>query len=166
LNALCPCPEAKDLLDREKHGLSFEEAERFFEPRDDYLEICGTQHSEVEALFVAIGAIERGLVVIVYMLGSARSLLRARPGRSRRASVRADDLRRRPHGPGGRIVRLARPHSPVDEEMERDYWAEPQVTETKTSPKFFLRPSGAALAVTRVEKYLIALPAGCSDALR
>ena len=58
--------DAKDLLNREKHGISFVEARRLFESGDDYLEIFDSEHSVFEDRFIAIGPIERGLVVIVY----------------------------------------------------------------------------------------------------
>lgn len=58
--------DAKDLLNQEKHGVSFGEARSLFESEVDYLEIFDSEHSDVEDRFVAIGPIERGLVVIVY----------------------------------------------------------------------------------------------------
>ena len=58
--------DAKDLLNREKHGISFEEARRLFESGVDYLEIFDSEHSDFEDRFIAIGPIEQGLVVIVY----------------------------------------------------------------------------------------------------
>lgn len=45
--------DTKDLLNQEKHGVSFVAARRLFE-------------SGVEDRFIAIGPIERGLVVVVY----------------------------------------------------------------------------------------------------
>ena len=58
--------DAKDLLNQEKHGISFVEARRLFESGVDYLEIFDSEHSDFEDRFIAIGPIERGLVVIVY----------------------------------------------------------------------------------------------------
>ena len=58
--------DAKDLLNQEKHGISFEEARRLFESGVDYLEIFDTEHSDSEDRFIAIGPIERGVVVVVY----------------------------------------------------------------------------------------------------
>jgi len=58
--------DAKDLLNREKHGISFAEARKLFESGVDYLEIFDREHSDSEDRFIAIGPIERGLVVIVY----------------------------------------------------------------------------------------------------
>jgi len=58
--------DAKDLLNQEKHGLSFAEARSLFESDLDYLEIFDSEHSDIEDRFIAIGPIERGLVVIVY----------------------------------------------------------------------------------------------------
>jgi len=49
-----------------KHGLSFAEAQRLFESGVDYLEIFDAEDSEFEDRFLAIGPIDRGLVVVVY----------------------------------------------------------------------------------------------------
>ena len=57
---------AKDLSNQRKHGVSFEEARRLFESGVDYLEIYDAEHSEVEDRFLAIGPIDRGIVVVVY----------------------------------------------------------------------------------------------------
>jgi uncharacterized DUF497 family protein len=57
--------DAKDLLNQEKHGVSFLEARSLFESEVDYLEIFDSEHSDFEDRFIAIGPIERGLVVIV-----------------------------------------------------------------------------------------------------
>jgi len=48
---------------RGKLGL---EARSLFESEVDYLEIFDSEHSDFEDRFIAIGPIERGLVVIVY----------------------------------------------------------------------------------------------------
>lgn len=58
--------EAKDLSNQRKHGLSFAEARQLFESGADYLEIFDIEHSEFEDRFIAIGPIDRGLVVVVY----------------------------------------------------------------------------------------------------
>ena len=58
--------DAKDLLNQEKHGVSFVEARRLFESGVDYLEIFDSEHSDFEDRFIAIGPIDRGLVVVVY----------------------------------------------------------------------------------------------------
>ena len=58
--------EAKDRSNQRKHGLSFAEAQRLFESDADYLELFDAEHSELEDRFIAIGPIDRGLVVIVY----------------------------------------------------------------------------------------------------
>lgn len=58
--------DAKDLSNQQKHGLSFQEARRLFESGVDYLEIFDAEHSESEDRFIAIGAIDRRLVVVVY----------------------------------------------------------------------------------------------------
>jgi len=58
--------DAKDLSNQRKHGVSFAEAQRLFESGADYLEIFDAEHSEFEDRFIAIGPIDRGLVVVVY----------------------------------------------------------------------------------------------------
>ena len=57
---------AKDRSNRRKHGVSFAEAQRLFESGVDYLEIFDEAHSELEDRFIAIGPIDRGIVVVVY----------------------------------------------------------------------------------------------------
>jgi len=58
--------DAKDRSNQNKHGVSFAEAQRLFESSDDYLEIFDAEHSEAEDRFIAIGPIDRGIVVVVY----------------------------------------------------------------------------------------------------
>ena len=58
--------DAKDRSNQKKHGVSFVEAQRLFESSDDYLEIFDVEHSEAEDRFIAIGPIDRGIVVVVY----------------------------------------------------------------------------------------------------
>jgi uncharacterized protein len=58
--------EAKNLENRRKHGLSFEEAQELFASGTDYLEIFDEAHAEFEDRFIAIGPIARGLVLIVW----------------------------------------------------------------------------------------------------
>jgi uncharacterized DUF497 family protein len=58
--------DGKDLSNQQKHGLSFTEARRLFESGANYLEIFDAAHSELEDRFIAIGSIDRGLVVVVY----------------------------------------------------------------------------------------------------
>ncbi len=58
--------DAKDLSNQRKRGLSFAEAQRLFESGAEYLEIFNAEHSEFEDHFIAIGPIDRGLVVVVY----------------------------------------------------------------------------------------------------
>ncbi|MGY6555230.1 MAG: BrnT family toxin [Wenzhouxiangella sp.] len=58
--------DAKDRSNQKKHGLSFSEASRLFEGGQDYLEIFDAAHSDIEDRFIAIGAIDRGVAVVVY----------------------------------------------------------------------------------------------------
>ncbi len=56
----------KNLINQQKHGVSFEEARGLFESGVDYLEVFDYKHSDFEDRFIAVGPIERGLVVVVY----------------------------------------------------------------------------------------------------
>jgi uncharacterized DUF497 family protein len=56
----------KDRLNRENHGVSFDEAKELFSGDDDYLEIYDVEHSYDEDRFIGIGAIHCGLVLVVY----------------------------------------------------------------------------------------------------
>ena len=57
---------AKDLSNQRKHGLSFGEAKQLFESGGDYLDIFDADHSATEDRFIAIGAVDRGIVAVVY----------------------------------------------------------------------------------------------------
>lgn len=58
--------EAKNVSNRKRHGVSFEEARRLFTQSGAYLEIFDEVHSGEEDRFIAIGPISRGLVLVVY----------------------------------------------------------------------------------------------------
>ncbi len=58
--------EAKNLENRRKHGLSFEEAKNLFAGESDYLEIFDEAHSGTEDRFIAIGPVLRGLILVVW----------------------------------------------------------------------------------------------------
>lgn len=58
--------EAKELANRRKHGISFEEAKELFTSGSDYLEIFDEAHSDFEDRFIAIGPITRGIVLIAW----------------------------------------------------------------------------------------------------
>lgn len=58
--------DAKDVLNQRKHGLSFAEARRLFEPGTERLEIFDAEHSEAEDRFIAIGPIGSRLIVVVF----------------------------------------------------------------------------------------------------
>jgi uncharacterized protein len=57
--------DAKNLANQKKHGVSFEEASRLFTSGAEYLEIFDDHHSDEEERFIAIGPIERGVVLVV-----------------------------------------------------------------------------------------------------
>ena len=58
--------ESKNRVNQKKHRVSFEEASDLFYRGDDYLEIFDDTHSAEEDRFIAIGPIDRGLVLVVY----------------------------------------------------------------------------------------------------
>jgi len=58
--------EAKNLSNRQNHGLGFAEAAELFESGVEYLEVFDVDHSESEDRFIAIGPIARGLIVVIY----------------------------------------------------------------------------------------------------
>ncbi len=57
---------AKEEANKEKHGLSFDEASELFASGTDFLEIYDEEHSDDEDRFIAIGPIQAGIVVVVY----------------------------------------------------------------------------------------------------
>ena len=57
---------SKDLANRAKHGVSFEEAKGLFESGVDYLELFDAEHSLDEDRFFAIGPIQKGVVLVVW----------------------------------------------------------------------------------------------------
>lgn len=59
--------ESKNVANRRKHGVSFEEASELFSSGVDYLENFDESHSELEDRFIAIGPIVRGLILVVWM---------------------------------------------------------------------------------------------------
>ena len=58
--------DVKDRSNQRKHGLSFAEARQLFESSDDYLEIFDVTHSGSEDRFIAVGPIDRGIIVVVF----------------------------------------------------------------------------------------------------
>lgn len=58
--------EAKNLANRRKHGVSFEEAAKLLSSSSDYLEIYDEAHSNFEDRFISIGPIEGGLILVVW----------------------------------------------------------------------------------------------------
>lgn len=56
----------KDKVNREKHGLSFDEVTELFTAGTDFLEIYDEEHSDEENRLIAIGPIRTGVVVVVY----------------------------------------------------------------------------------------------------
>lgn len=58
--------EVKNLENRRKHGLSFEEAAELFASGVDYLEIFDEAHSISEDRFIAIGPVTGGIILVVW----------------------------------------------------------------------------------------------------
>jgi len=57
---------AKNLANQKSHGISFQEASELFTTGVDYLELFDDAHSDEEDRFIAIGPIQRGLVLVVW----------------------------------------------------------------------------------------------------
>jgi uncharacterized DUF497 family protein len=57
---------AKDVANRRRHGISFEEVEELFTSDVEYLEIFDDEHSQDEDRFIAIGPIAQGVILVVY----------------------------------------------------------------------------------------------------
>lgn len=58
--------EAKSAANRQKHGVSFEEAQELLLSEDEHLVIFDEEHSIDEDRFISIGPIRRGLVLVVW----------------------------------------------------------------------------------------------------
>jgi len=58
--------DAKDEANQSKHGISFAEAKTLFESGADHLVLFDADHSESEDRFIAIGAIEHGIVLVAF----------------------------------------------------------------------------------------------------
>lgn len=56
----------KDRANRERHGVSFDEASGLFRSGNDYLEIYDEEHSGEEDRFIGIGPIPSGVIVVIY----------------------------------------------------------------------------------------------------
>ena len=61
---------------------------------------------------------------------------------------------------GGRVVRLAHTHSLVDEDIEHDYWAEPQASVNSDFTRILFTSNWGRSGTEGVETYMIALPDG------
>lgn len=57
---------AKDQANRERHGVAFDEVAVLFTSGVEQLEIYDEEHSDDEDRFIAVGPIERGVIVVVY----------------------------------------------------------------------------------------------------
>ena len=59
--------DEQNIANRKKHGLSFEDAAELFTSGRDYLEFFDAAHSEMEDRFIAIGHIQRGVALVVWV---------------------------------------------------------------------------------------------------
>ena len=57
---------AKNDENIDKHGISFDEASKLLLATADSMEVFDNAHSDEEDRFVAIGAIARGIIVVVF----------------------------------------------------------------------------------------------------
>jgi uncharacterized DUF497 family protein len=56
----------KDKANRQKHGLSFREAQELFTSGIEFLEIYDEEHADEEDRFIAIGPIRSGIIMVIY----------------------------------------------------------------------------------------------------
>lgn len=56
----------KDKANQAKHHVSFSEASELLKSGSDYLELFDPEHSDSEERFIAIGPIQRGVVLVVW----------------------------------------------------------------------------------------------------
>jgi hypothetical protein len=66
---------------------------------------------------------------------------------------------------GGRVVRLAHTHSLVDEDMEHDYWAEPQASVNQDFSKVLFTTNWGRSGSDEVEMFMIELPPSWFESL-
>lgn len=87
--------DGKDRANQKKHGIGFREASQLFTSRVDYLEIFDDEHSVAEDRFIAIGPIQRGLVLVVWTERDedAIRIISARWATSREQNLYLDSLR-------------------------------------------------------------------------
>ena len=86
----------KDAVNRAAHGIGFAEASKLFAPGSFWLDIDDEAHSEDEIRYRAIGAITRGVVVVVYTDrdGDIVRIISARRATAREKHLYEDWLRR------------------------------------------------------------------------
>ena len=64
---------------------------------------------------------------------------------------------------GGRVVRLAHTHSLVNDEDERDYWAEPHASVNRDFTRVLFTTNWGRSGSGEVELYMIELPEDWSE---
>lgn len=89
--------EIKNRANQRKHGLSFEQASALFASVRDYLEIFDDAHSGDEDRFIALGPIESGVIVVVFVEPDERSvrIISARKATSREREMFAASMKGR-----------------------------------------------------------------------
>jgi uncharacterized protein len=97
MNVTFEWDEHKNLQNRRKHALSFEEVRSLFTTGHDYLEIFDTEHSHEEDRFICIGPIETGIVVVVIteVSDAVIRLISARRATPRESRLYQDFVRER-----------------------------------------------------------------------
>jgi hypothetical protein len=58
----------------------------------------------------------------------------------------------------GRVIRLAHTHSKYDENLEKDYWAEPQASVNRNFTQIVFTSNWGRAGTEDVDMYLIKLP--------
>jgi len=67
--------------------------------------------------------------------------------------------------PKGRVVRLARTHSLVDQNQEHDYWAEPQGSVNHDFTRVLFTSNWGSSGTEKVDLYMISLPSNWTSSV-
>lgn len=81
--------EDKNLANKAKHKLSFEEAQELFLSDVDYLELFDELHSDFEERFIAVGPVKRGIILVVWTerVDDTIRIISARPANKRETAL-------------------------------------------------------------------------------
>jgi uncharacterized protein len=88
----------KDATNRSKHGVGFAEASALFTSGVEYLEIFDADHTTTEDRFIAVGAIARGVIVVVFteQIADTIRIISARPATPREVTLYQDHMETQP----------------------------------------------------------------------